>query len=243
MKVRILDPGFLGYTGIFGRFNFTDGVSDELSQADAEYLGCVIRVEIVGGDQEGQNPSVTQQMVDRRELEMKEVMTTSPQAEQEAREAAERAQKQAKLLADVKAGLNKKAEEQKAKAEAGKIDPATLDYTYTKEDLSKLVSKGGIAELRAFAEPYGVKGTSVAKLVAAMLELKDVYDKPVVETAAPEPTEAEEAEEGDDDVVVDTGAATDAPVDEPTQAADAPVDASADTSELDAELADVLKEE
>lgn len=207
MKVRILDPGFLGLTGVFGRFNFTDGISDELSQADAEYLGCVIRVEVVGGDDEGKNPSVTQQMVDKRDMEMKEVMTTSPKAEAEAREAAKKAKKEAELKAAVKASEEANDAARKAKAESEVIDSATLDYSYTKEDLAKLVSKGGIAELRAFTEQYGVKGTSVNKIVAGMLELKEVYAKPVAEPAAAEQAGApvvEEAKEGEDNDVVDT---------------------------------------
>lgn len=206
MKVRILDPGFLGLTGVFGRFNFTDGISDELSQADAEYLGCVIRVEVVGGDDEGKNPSVTQQMVDKRDMEMKEVMTTSPKAEAEAREAAKKAKKEAEMKAAVKASEEANDAARKAKAESEVIDPATLDYSYTKEDLAKLVSKGGIAELRAFTEQYGVKGTSVNKIVAGMLELKEVYAKPVAEPAAEQAGApvVEEAKEGEDNDVVDT---------------------------------------
>lgn len=200
MKVRILDPGFLNLTGVFGRFNFTDGVSDEISQADAEYLGCIVRVEVVGGDDEGKNPSVTQQMVDRRDMELKEVMTTNPVAEAEARKAAEKALKDKQLKESVKASIAANEEARQAKAAAEVVDPATLDYTYTKEDLGALVKKGGIAELRAFTESYGIKGTSVNKIITGMLELKEVYAKPAaaeVPEGAPAVPVAEEGEEND----------------------------------------------
>lgn len=241
MKVRILDPGFIGFTGVFGRHTFTDGISNDISEADAEWLGACVAVEIVGGENDGKNPSVTQQMVDKRNMEMEGVMTTSPADEAAAREAAERAQK-AQAAAEV---LKKIADKQAGKTGNGGEAPKVLTYDYTKEDLAALVSKGGIAHLRAFTEQYGVKGTSVKKIVDAMLELKS-QNAPVAQPAAPTVEEAKPGEDNDvvttegapvvpaapeagDDDVVDT-AAPEAPV------ADAPAATDLDL-DLDAELA------
>lgn len=41
--------------------------------------------------------------------------------------------------------------------------------SYTKEELEKVADKGGIAGLREIAEPLGLKGTSIGKLIELIL--------------------------------------------------------------------------
>lgn len=43
---------------------------------------------------------------------------------------------------------------------------------YTREDLESIADKKGINGLREIAEPMGVKGTSIAKLIDSILEYK-----------------------------------------------------------------------
>lgn len=48
MKIRITEPGWAGYTGMFGSVSFEDGISvEEVSTADARQLGALIALENV----------------------------------------------------------------------------------------------------------------------------------------------------------------------------------------------------
>ena len=61
MQIKIIEPGWAGYTGHFGMIEFADGVSIEsVSKADAAYLAGLIQVETL----EGKNPSSTQALLD-----------------------------------------------------------------------------------------------------------------------------------------------------------------------------------
>jgi hypothetical protein len=62
MKIKIVEPGWAGYTGLFGCHEFEDGVSvDELSKADAAQLAALVAIENVA---DNSNPSVAQLILD-----------------------------------------------------------------------------------------------------------------------------------------------------------------------------------
>lgn len=62
MKVKITEPGWAGFTGQFGQFEFMDGVSvDDIGRADAAYLAGLISVENADS---GKNPSTAQRIID-----------------------------------------------------------------------------------------------------------------------------------------------------------------------------------
>lgn len=63
-QVKIVEPGWEGYTGHLGTVHFTDGVSDEiLAVREAQRLGCIVRMEDVDT---GENPSATQHAINTR---------------------------------------------------------------------------------------------------------------------------------------------------------------------------------
>ncbi len=69
MKIRIIENGWAGYTGMLGYVEFVDGVSvEDVSRGDAGRLGAIVQVESV---EDGTNPSVAQQILDSRAFEMK----------------------------------------------------------------------------------------------------------------------------------------------------------------------------
>lgn len=62
MKVKITEPGWAGFTGQFGQYEFVDGVSvDDIGRADAAYLSGLISIEDAAS---GKNPSISQRIID-----------------------------------------------------------------------------------------------------------------------------------------------------------------------------------
>lgn len=181
MKVKILDAGFAGMTGWFGTVHFTDGVSDEISAAEAERLGCILNIETL----EGVNPSATQRLVDVRDRDMAEMGELGNLAKQGA-EGEQTAQEAAPV------------EEPAQEPVVEKAAAVELDYSYTKEQLEKMADTQGIAGLRAFAEPYGVTGRSINVIISTMLALAE-SKAPAVEVVK----EVVIEEPADDDVIVE----------------------------------------
>ena len=63
-KLKIVEPGWAGYTGLLGRVDFVDGVSvEDVSLREAQALGGIVRIENVDT---GQDVSLSQYMVDSR---------------------------------------------------------------------------------------------------------------------------------------------------------------------------------
>lgn len=61
MKIKIIEPGWAGFTGDFGMVDFVDGVSvDDVSRVEAARLGGLVAIETL----EGVNPSASQILLD-----------------------------------------------------------------------------------------------------------------------------------------------------------------------------------
>lgn len=62
MKIKLVEPGWETFTGLFGVVQFEDGVSvEDVSKGEAQHLSALIRIETL----EGKDPSVAQEIVDR----------------------------------------------------------------------------------------------------------------------------------------------------------------------------------
>jgi hypothetical protein len=62
MKVKIVEPGWAGFTGQFGVFDFVDGVSvEDIGRADAAQLAALVAIE---NAEDGTNPSDAQRLID-----------------------------------------------------------------------------------------------------------------------------------------------------------------------------------
>lgn len=169
MKVRLLDPGFKNFTGQFGFVDFVDGVSDDISRAEAERLGCILPVEEVGT---GRNPAITQSMVERHNQNLEEMGVARTVGRTVA------------AISEQPTAPKPAAAKVENTAEPVKV-PVELKYDYTEEDLDALIKKEGIAGLRAFTEAYGVNGKSIPSIVKKMMELK--AEKNPVKQVEPEP--------------------------------------------------------
>lgn len=141
MKLRLTAAGFESYTGQMGVIQFVDGVSTgDVLPVDA------IRVAgIIGAEWEDGSPAnVSQRYLDN--------MHTQAPTDAEQRQAD---------IADAPKTVD--TDEAKDKAEL-------LGVTYTEEQLAEIADKQGIAGLREIADPLGIKGNSIAGLVAAILK-------------------------------------------------------------------------
>lgn len=155
MKVRIIDSGFANFTGMFGSVEFVGGVSDDISKAEAERLGAILRIECADT---GVNPSSTQRMVDVHNQNVSEILR---------REAPMLAAKEAEAAAEAK----KAAKVANAIVKSQAVVPVGLDYSYTEDDLDAIVKREGIAGLRGFSEKYGVNGRSIASMIKELMIL------------------------------------------------------------------------
>lgn len=164
MKIRMIEAGYKGFTGMFGTVEFKDGVSvNDVSDADARFFASIIGIENV---EDGKDPGSNAQF--QNSLTLSAVSVTLPTRAQTAKR-------------------DEKVEEKP------KVDEP-IAGTYTKAQLEEIADKGGIAGLREIADPLGVKGTSIAKLIDAIL-MKQVGQAP----------EAAPLAEGQPDVVTAEG--------------------------------------
>lgn len=170
MKVKILDKGFANYTGAFGTVSFVDGVSEEISNAEATQLGNILAVENV---ETKENPSITQQMAVRRDQSMAEISKRQTPIEPSGTP---------KQVFGVPNDAGDKILPLADKTQMRNIVQNGLSYDYTEADLDALVQKEGIAGLRAFAEPYGVNGRSIAGMVKELMEQKGLIGVKQVES-------------------------------------------------------------
>lgn len=171
MKIRILDKGFANLTGLFGTIEFVDGVSvDEVSKAEAARLGTILSIECADS---GVNPSTTQLMVDTHAKNTEELGLKFANLRKAQSTQPEVAEDQPEVLGQ--ATVSTQTVEKPVKV---------LSYDYTVDELDALVSREGIAGLRAFADQYDVNDRSVAGLVQKLLDLKALHQPVAQEPVA-----------------------------------------------------------
>lgn len=156
MQVKITDPGFAGFTGHFGTVWFNDGVSEHISGAEAERLGCIVKCETLAGV----NPSATQRMVDIQNKNLDELM-----AEGKGIVGADRGQVQSPQSNQTVSGATA-AEAQKTPAG---IKPS---LNFTREQLEALADSEGIVGLRNIGTQHGVKGRSIAEIINELMQIQ-----------------------------------------------------------------------
>jgi hypothetical protein len=154
MKIRLVGNGYHAMNGLFGDVEFKDGVSlYPVSPAQARFFASITTVENAEDGQElGDNAHF------QSALNMEAVTVNLP------------------TLAELEAqGTPAEVGQEEQKAQAL---PAGA---YTKEQLEAIADKGGIAALRDIAEPLGIKGTSIGKIIMGVLA-KQAPAEPEVQT-------------------------------------------------------------
>jgi hypothetical protein len=148
-KLRVIAPGFAGYNGPLGVYEFTDGVSnEEISPADRDRISASIScVEI---DEDGTETVAG---------------------------VAERLVSESKQRAPVPEKLRRATDEDKILEEASGIEKAfgNIKKTLTADEIDAAIQKDGISGLRAIAEQWGLKSRSIPSLRQMILDKQEVY--------------------------------------------------------------------
>jgi hypothetical protein len=167
MKIKLVEPGYEGFTGIFGTIEFLDGVSvDHVSRSETYRLASLIRIEDAEG---GPFAGIAADAAARNATT--QVVTLPTLAEVQAAEAAAKAATEAAPVVVVP-------------------EQVTPDFkAYTQAELEGIADKSGIAGLREIADPMNIKGTSVAKLIEQIVAAQTPVEQPTV------PQEADKAAE------------------------------------------------
>lgn len=142
MKIRLVGNGYEAMNGFFGDVEFKDGVSvHPVSAAQIRLFASITTIENAeDGTELGDNAHF------QSALKMEAVTFDLP------------------TLAELEA--------QGQKVEVGQAVEQVQEApegTYTKEQLEAIADKGGIAALRDIADPLGIKGTSIGKIIMAIL--------------------------------------------------------------------------
>ena len=138
---------------MMGSVYFENGVSEEISTAEAERLGCIFAIETL----EGLNPSSTQRLIDTNNFSYDEIVAvkSAPPAEQ-VEEKTEQVEEKTEQV------------EEKPKAPVG----VPADLSFSREDLEALADKEGIAGLRNIGSQFGIKGRSISEIIDELLALQ-----------------------------------------------------------------------
>lgn len=141
MKIRIVGNGYEAFTGMFGDVEFKDGVSVcPVSPSQARFFASITTVENAeDGTELGDNARFQSAM--NMEAQTFNLPT----------------------LAELQASC------QCAEVGHDESEPQKAEVAHTKESLEAIADKGGIAELRKIAEPLGIKGTSIGKIIDGIL--------------------------------------------------------------------------
>lgn len=162
MKIRLVGNGYEALTGMFGDVEFKDGVSvHPVSPNQARFYASITTVENAeDGAELGDNAQF------QSALNMEAQTFNLP------------------TLAELQAAG------QVAEVVQTQPEATVAQAAHTQASLEAVADKGGIAALRQIAEPLGVKGTSIGKIIDGILKAQ-----------APQEPAAQTFPEGQPDVV------------------------------------------
>lgn len=145
MKIKIIEPGYETFSGMFGTVPFENGVSiDHVSHVEINLLASLVKVVDADTGEETGNLATEAAMWDKTA----DVIYYP-------------------TLADINAGRSTPTIESPVQADQVKTK------VYSQKELEDIADKSGIAGLREIADPLGIKGTSIAKLIEGVLAAQD----------------------------------------------------------------------
>lgn len=156
-KVKLLKAGFENYTGVIGTFQFEDGISEEMSKADADRMSASITCGLVQED--GSVDSLSP--LDNMKTLRKQKIANNPES---------------RRIKTDEDGDKSDADKSDADREPAKVQEQP-GYDFTAESLEALIKEGGIKALREVADKYDVRGTQIAAIYSDLLAKKAAYEK------------------------------------------------------------------
>lgn len=153
MKIKIIQKGWEGYTGILGTVTFKDGVSiRDLTPNEQAYFSVVMRVAEVEDDGTETHYSANSELTRISKIQMP-------------------VQEKRKTVAEIKA----EAPEPEPAPAIVAPDPMPVTEApveqkkWTREELEAIADKDGIRGLRVIGTPLNAKNTSIHKLIDEIL--------------------------------------------------------------------------
>ena len=172
MKIKLIEPGYEGFSGMFGTVAFEDGVSvNHVSHAEINLLASIVKVVDFESEAEVGNLATEAASWDKTA----DVIYYP-------------------TLADIEAGRT--SPETNSPIQESQVANVKL---HTKESLEEIADKKGVAGLREIADPLGIKATSITKLIEKILASQSGVQVESVEVADTEEVAGEDADavEGD----------------------------------------------
>ena len=140
MKIKIIEPGYAGFTGLFGAVMFQDAVSvDHVAPWEINMISAILMV--VDADTDKEVGSLALQT---------STMDSSASAVYYP------------TLADIQAGV-------RLDSTPTEVAGSEISTVYSQIDLERIADRDGIAGLRFIADPLGVKATSIVKLIEGIM--------------------------------------------------------------------------
>lgn len=162
MKIRLLAPQWVGFTGYFGQIEFKDGVS--VNDLHFRQVGRIAATTtcVDAETDEPVGPSVVSLNLPLQTIPVIEQTRSQEVVQVEQADAREKLATENALI---------KAEEKAALADAQAKAAAAVDeiVIYSRLELEAIASNDGITGLREIAMPLGVKGRSIGEMVNAIL--------------------------------------------------------------------------
>ena len=156
MRLRLIGKGFQTYTGQMGVIMFENGMSvGDVLQVDAVRVAGVIGAEW----EDGSAANVSQRYLDNMTTEASSEPANAENQTQEPETPAENTE-----TVDENGNTENEIEAAHEKA----VSSGTF---YTEDQLAAVADKDGIAGLREIAAPLGIKGNSIAALIASILKV------------------------------------------------------------------------
>lgn len=144
MKIKFANPDLASFTGMYGMLEFKDGVSvNDVSEHDVRLFGAITTIEVIG---DGFTPEKSYD-------EIKNISAGSVTLP---------------TLAELQAQAAQLVTAVMSPPEGATV--STPAVVYTKEQLEAIADKDGIAGLRNIGDTLDVRGTSITKLIQAILD-------------------------------------------------------------------------
>jgi hypothetical protein len=151
MKIKIIQKGWEGYTGILGTVMFKDGVSTrDLTPNEQAYFSVVMRVAEIENDGTETHYSASAELTRTGKIQMPVV-------------------EKRKTVEQIEAEAPAPAADEVTAPDPMPVEQPTEKKVWTREELEEVADKDGIRGLRVIGTPMGAKNTSIHKLIDEIL--------------------------------------------------------------------------
>lgn len=166
MRVRLTQPGFETFTGLLGVIEFREGVSvNEVARFDSLRLSAVMSCEGINGEA----LSLAQEIISNNQAAPIIPDRTGEDAPVQAETSTEALVGDSDTVAVVEVTSTAVVQPGELVSTTITLPQALAPAMLTQADLEAIADKGGIKALRDFADPLGIKSSSIAGLIRELI--------------------------------------------------------------------------